>query len=37
MSHALLKQAREKAAGERNTDLIGRLLELLEAEKTEGK
>jgi hypothetical protein len=33
MSHALLKQAREKAAGDRNTDLIGRLLQMLDAEK----
>lgn len=33
MAHALLKQARERAEGERNYDLIGRLLAAMAAEK----
>jgi hypothetical protein len=32
MAHALLKQARERAEGERNYDLIGRLLAAMAAE-----
>jgi hypothetical protein len=35
MAHALLKQARERAEGERNYDLIGRLLAAMAAEKAE--
>jgi hypothetical protein len=33
MAHVLLKQARERAEGERNYDLIGRLLAAMAAEK----
>ena len=33
MAHGLLKQARERAEGERNYDLIGRLLAAMAAEK----
>jgi hypothetical protein len=33
MAHNLLKQARERAEGERNYDLIGRLLAAMAAEK----
>ncbi len=35
MAHGLLKQAREKAQGERNHDLIGRLLAAMAAEREE--
>ncbi|HXI47162.1 MAG TPA: hypothetical protein VNH39_01140 [Steroidobacteraceae bacterium] len=35
MANVLLKQARERAEGERNYDLIGRLLAAMAAEKSE--